>query len=74
MKDYRTDTQIKREQTDSRLYAAYMQIMNEPGEKSKQKVYQELMEKFDIHSISTIYIMIKRAKAREAQIMKGGIK
>ena len=55
----RTKKQIQREERDKAIRADYEAMMRVEGQ-SKTEVTKLLMEKYDIASPSTIYIILKR--------------
>lgn len=65
---FKTDFQLERERKHLAIYTEYNQLMRTKG-RSKTVVNRHLMEKYGIHSPSTIYAILKKV---ESQIQKGG--
>ena len=63
MEDFRTDFQREREQRDLAIYTDYEEMMSVPG-RSATVVGRQLMEKYNIHSLGTIYVIRKRVEKK----------
>ena len=68
MEVFKTELQQQREAKDYAVYADYEKLMSVPGQ-SKTEVIKRLMEKYDFHAPSTIYVIRKRV---EEKLRKGG--
>lgn len=62
-KVFKTAYQEEMEAKDMAIYTEWNELMNIPGQ-SATAVTQHLMQKYNIHSQSTIWVMRKRAEAR----------
>lgn len=60
---FKTQCQIEKEAKEDALLADYLELISD-ATKSKTKINELLMEKYKIYGISTIYAMVRRAKAR----------
>lgn len=63
MEVLRTKLQERRRKRDMAIYAEYEQMMSVPGQSSTE-VAKRLMEKYDINSLGTIYVIRKRVEKR----------
>lgn len=59
----KTPLQEKREARDLAIYNEYNALASNP-EQSKDELNKYLMEKYDIHSTGTIYVIRQRVEAR----------
>ena len=62
-KIFKTACQEEREARDMEIYNEYNDLMSAKGQ-SKTVVIKHLMNKHNIHSTGTIYIILHRVKAR----------
>lgn len=62
-KVFKTAYQEEMEAKDMAIYTEWNELMKIPGQ-SATAVTQHLMQKYNIHSQSTIWVMRKRAEAR----------
>lgn len=62
----RTKKQIQREERDKAICAEYDAMMSVVGQ-SKTEVIKMLMDKYDISSPSTIYIIRQRVERKNAE-------
>lgn len=60
---FKTDCKAKREARDLAIYNEYNELMSVEGQ-SKTLVTEHLMQKYDIHSSGTIYVIRKRVEER----------
>lgn len=67
---FKTAFQLERERKHLAIYTDYKQLMRTKGQ-SKTVVHKHLMEKYGIHSPSTIYVILKKFESRA---QKGGEK
>lgn len=63
MEVLRTKLQERRLKRDMAIYSEYEQMMSVPGQSSTE-VAKRLMEKYDINSLGTIYVIRKRVEKR----------
>lgn len=63
MEIFRTKLQERRLKRDMAIYSEYEQMMSVPGQSSTE-VAKRLMEKYDINSLGTIYVIRKRVEKR----------
>jgi len=63
MKVLRTPTQESRMKRDAEIYADYTEMMSVPG-MSKTEVAKNLMSKYGIASMASIYVIRKRVEER----------
>lgn len=63
MEVFKTPRQREREQRDAAIYADYTAMMSQPGQ-SATEVNKRLMEKYNIASPSSIYVIRKRVEAK----------
>ena len=68
MEVLKTPLQERRLKRDMAIYTDWEQMMSVPGQ-SATEVGKVLMEKYDINSLGTIYVIRKRVEAR---LKKGG--
>lgn len=61
--ELKTPYQIEREKRDNALYADYIKMASVEGA-AKTAIVQALMEKYNIHSPATIYIICNRVEAQ----------
>lgn len=62
-KVFKTQCQIEREARDLALRNEYNELMSVKGQ-SKTVVMEHLMNKYGIHSIGTIYVILRRVEER----------
>lgn len=62
----KTQLQEQREARDLAIYNEYRHLVSNP-EQSKGEVIKFLMEKYDLHSNGTVYVILKRVHNRIAQ-------
>lgn len=60
---FKTAYQVEQEAKDMAIYKEWNELMLVPGQ-SATGVTQHLMQKFNIHSASTIWVMRQRAEKR----------
>ena len=60
---FKTPCQTEREARDLAIYNEYNELMTAKGQ-SKMLVIEHLMDKYGIHSIGTIYIILRRVDER----------
>lgn len=60
---FKTPCQTEREARDLAIYNEYNELMTAKGQ-SKMLVMEHLMDKYGIHSIGTIYIILRRVDER----------
>lgn len=60
---FKTPCQTEREARDMAIYKEYNDLMAVKGQ-SKTVVMEHLMDKYGIHSIGTIYIILRRVDER----------
>lgn len=60
---FKTDYQLEKEAKDMAIYQEWNELMLIPGQ-SATGVTQHLMQKYNIHSSSTIWVMRQRAEKR----------
>lgn len=58
---FKTDCQKEREARDRAIYDEFHSLMEVKGQ-SKTMVFQHLMGKYNVHSMGTIYIILRRVK------------
>lgn len=58
---FKTDCQKEREARDRAIYDDYNSLMAVKGQ-SKMMVIQHLMGKYNVHSMGTIYVILKRVE------------
>lgn len=58
---FKTDCQKEREVRDRAIYDDYNSLMAVKGQ-SKMMVIQHLMGKYNVHSMGTIYVILKRVE------------
>lgn len=58
------DGRAEREARDLAVYSDYQELMTVEGQ-SKTKVHEYLMQKYNVHSQSTIYLILKRVEERK---------
>ena len=63
LKVFKTDYQEEQEAKDLAIYNEWNELMSVPGQ-SATAVTRHLMQKYNIHSPSTIWAMRKRAETR----------
>lgn len=63
---FKTPYQEEREAKDLAIYNDYNELMKVPGQ-SATRVTAHIMEKYGVHSASTIYEIRKRVESRIAQ-------
>ena len=63
MEVLKTELQREREQRDLAIYSDYERMMSVPGQ-SATEVGKVLMNKYQIHSLGTIYVIRKRVEKR----------
>ena len=62
-KVFKTQCQLEREARDLALRNEYNELMSVKGQ-SKTVVMEHLMNKYGIHSIGTIYVILRRVEER----------
>lgn len=67
-KIFRTPLKEKRLKRDLAVYSDYLDLMSVP-EQSATEVCRYLMQKYEINSVSTIYVIVKRMKAYQKEEM-----
>ena len=60
----KTEYAQKKEAREEQIYREYYLLMARPGA-MKTKIYQMLMEQYDIHSRVTVWAIINRVKERK---------
>lgn len=60
---FKTPYQVEQEAKDMAIYSEWNELMKVPGQ-SRTGVTQHLMQKFNIHSASTIWFIRKRVEKR----------
>ena len=60
---FKTPCQTEREARDLAIYNEYNELITAKGQ-SKMLVMEHLMDKYGIHSIGTIYIILRRVDER----------
>lgn len=60
---FKTVYQLEKEAKDMAIYKEWNELMQVPGQ-SATGVTQHLMQKYNIHSASTIWVMRQRAEKR----------
>lgn len=60
---FKTECQIEKEAKEDALYAEYLELTSD-ATKSKTKINELLMSKYKIYGVSTIYAVVRRARAR----------
>jgi hypothetical protein len=60
---FKTNYQLEKEAKDMAIYQEWNELMQVP-EQSATAVTQHLMQKYGIHSLSTIWVMRQRAEQR----------
>ena len=60
---FKTQHQIEKEAKEDALYKDYLDLTSDK-ERSKTVINGMLMAKYKIYGVSTIYAMVRRAKAR----------
>ena len=60
---FKTQHQIEKEAREDALYADYLELTSD-AERSKTIINNMLMKKYKIYGVSTIYAMVRRARAR----------
>ena len=60
---FKTQCQIEKEAKEDALLADYLELISD-ATRSKTVINNQLMEKYKIYGVSTIYAMVRRAKAR----------
>ena len=63
MEVLRTKLQERRRKRDMAIYSEYEEMMKVPGQSSTE-VSKRLMQKYDINSLGTIYVIRKRVAKR----------
>lgn len=63
MEVLRTKLQERRRKRDMAIYSEYEEMMKVPGQSSTE-VAKRLMQKYDINSLGTIYVIRKRVAKR----------
>lgn len=58
---FKTDCQKEREARDKAIYDDYNRLMEVKGQ-SKMMVIQHLMGKYNVHSMGTIYVILRRVE------------
>lgn len=58
---FKTDCQKEREARDKAIYDDYNSLMAVKGQ-SKMMVIQHLMGKYNVHSMGTIYVILRRVE------------
>ena len=58
---FKTDCQKEREARDKAIYDDYNRLMEVKGQ-SKMMVIQHLMDKYNVHSMGTIYVILRRVE------------
>lgn len=58
---FKTDCQREREARDKAIFDDYNRLMGGEGQ-SKMMVYQHLMDKYSVHSMGTIYNILRRVE------------
>lgn len=58
---FKTDCRKEREARDKAIYDEYTSLMAVKGQ-SKMMVIQHLMGKYGVHSMGTIYVILKRVE------------
>lgn len=58
---FKTDCQKEREARDKAIYDDYNHLMGVKGQ-SKMMVIQHLMGKYNVHSMGTIYVILRRVE------------
>lgn len=58
---FKTECRKERDKRDLAIYNEYTAFMALEGQ-SKTKVMEHLMRKYNIHSIGTIYVILRRAE------------
>ena len=62
----KTPCQLEREKREDALFSEYQELMAVNGQKATA-VNTLLMNKYGVHSTSTIYAMLRRAKQRQEE-------
>lgn len=60
---FKTQCRTEREARDSAIYNEYKELMTVKGQ-SKMLVMEHLMDKYGLHSIGTIYLILRRIEER----------
>jgi Mor family transcriptional regulator len=63
---FKTECQTERERRDLAIYNEYQQLVALPGQ-SKTSVMEHLMKNYNIHSVGTIYVILRRVEERQKQ-------
>lgn len=71
---FKTDCQKEREARDRAIYDDYNSLMAVKGQ-SKMMVIQHLMGKYNVHSMGTIYVILKRVEEslKTQEVIKLGL-
>lgn len=71
---FKTDCQKEREARDRAIYDDYNSLMAVKGQ-SKMMVIQHLMGKYNVHSMGTIYVILKRVEEslKTEEVIKLGL-